>query len=176
LGIKGKKRSGMRRNQRKNSKAVSRKEIIPASGGQQWRAAPRSDYRTDWIIAAPTVKAITTPTIITLDACWVRRITEETNEIPSMAAINAAGAITTGISLVNQMSVCIFFYLAVKTGFSSAHTRIYEGIERSYTCYRLCVKRFIPQHIQKSLKLYIQTIRILISIKIENVESRPNPG
>ena len=52
-----------------------------------------------------------TPTIITLEACWVRRITEVTTEIPSMAAINAAGAIIKGISLVNQISVCIILYL-----------------------------------------------------------------
>ena len=52
-----------------------------------------------------------TPTIITLDACWVMRVTVVKIEIPSMAAINAAGAITKGISLVNQMSVCIFFFL-----------------------------------------------------------------
>ena len=52
-----------------------------------------------------------TPTIITLEACWLRRTTEVTIEIPSMAAINAAGAITKGISLVSQMSVCIFFFL-----------------------------------------------------------------
>ena len=52
-----------------------------------------------------------TPTIITLEACWVMRVTVVKIEIPSMAAINAAGAITKGISLVNQMSVCIFFFL-----------------------------------------------------------------
>jgi len=66
-------------------------------------------YCTDWIITTPTVKAIITPTIITLDASWVRRITAVNAEIPSIAAINAAGAITKGISLVNQISVCIFF-------------------------------------------------------------------
>ena len=32
--------------------------------------------------------------IITLEACWVMRITEVKTEIPSIAAINAAGAIT----------------------------------------------------------------------------------
>jgi len=52
-----------------------------------------------------------TPTIITLDACWVMRVTVVKIEIPSMAAINAAGAITKGISLVNQISVCNFFFL-----------------------------------------------------------------
>jgi hypothetical protein len=34
-----------------------------------------------------------TPTIITLEACWVRRITAAIAEIPTIAAINAAGAI-----------------------------------------------------------------------------------
>jgi len=38
------------------------------------------------------------------------RITEVKTEIPSIAAINAAGAITKGISLVNQISVCILFF------------------------------------------------------------------
>ena len=82
---------------------------------------PGSNYWTDWIITTPTVKAIMTPTIITLEACWVRRITAVTAEMPSKAAINAAGAMTKGISLVNQMSVCIFFLLAmmnVTTGYS----------------------------------------------------------
>jgi len=51
-----------------------------------------------------------TPTIITLEACWVRRIKEVMTEIPNIAAINAAGAITWGISLVNQISVSIFFF------------------------------------------------------------------
>jgi hypothetical protein len=61
------------------------------------------------MIMAPTVKAIMTPTIITLEACWVRRITTVIAVIPNIAAINAAGAITKGISLANQISVCIFF-------------------------------------------------------------------
>jgi len=45
------------------------------------------------MIAVPTVKAIMTLTIITLEACWVRRITAAIVEIPTSAAINAAGAI-----------------------------------------------------------------------------------
>ncbi len=49
-------------------------------------------YCTDWIINAPTVNAIMTPTITTLEACWVRRTTEVKMEIPSIAAINVAGA------------------------------------------------------------------------------------
>jgi hypothetical protein len=61
------------------------------------------------MITTPTVKAIMTPTIITLEACWVRRITVVITEIPNIAAINAAGAITKGISLANQISDCIFF-------------------------------------------------------------------
>jgi len=57
-----------------------------------------------------------TPTIITLEACWVMRVTVVKIEIPSMAAIKAAGAITKGISLVNQVSVCIFFSLVMIRG------------------------------------------------------------
>ena len=91
----------------------------------------RSNYWTAWIITAPTVKAIMTPTIITLDACWVRRITEVTAEIPSMAAIKAAGAITKGISLVNQMSVCIFFYLAVMNVMAGQSFNIYTKSDNS---------------------------------------------
>lgn len=81
-------------------------------------AGIQSNYWTAWIIIAPTVKAIMTPTIITLDACWVKRITEVTIEIPSMAAINAAGAIIKGISFVNQISVCIVPYLPRVIGMS----------------------------------------------------------
>ena len=44
-----------------------------------------------------------------MEAYWVMRITVVKIEIPSIAAINAAGAITKGISLVNQISVCILF-------------------------------------------------------------------
>jgi hypothetical protein len=45
------------------------------------------------MIITPTVRAIMTPTIITLEACGVRRITAAIAEIPTIAAINAAGAI-----------------------------------------------------------------------------------
>jgi hypothetical protein len=83
--------------------------IRAAAGLKKGLQGRRAVYCTDWIITTPTVKAIITPTIITLDASWVRRITAVNAEIPSIAAINAAGAITKGISLVNQISVCIFF-------------------------------------------------------------------
>jgi hypothetical protein len=45
------------------------------------------------MIITPTVRAIMTPTIITLEACGVRRITAAIAEIPTIAAIKAAGAI-----------------------------------------------------------------------------------
>ena len=79
------------------------------AGWQKTLKGRGPNYCTDWITTTPTVKAIITPTIITLEACWVMRITEVKTEIPSIAAINAAGAITKGISLVNQISVCILF-------------------------------------------------------------------
>jgi len=91
--------------------ATGKEHIDNTVAGKKSLRGPRSNYWTDWIITTPTVKAIMTPTIITLDACWVMRVTVVKIEIPSMAAINAAGAITKGISLVNQMSVCIFFFL-----------------------------------------------------------------
>ena len=87
-----------------------RMEIWVTAGGKNACEGRRAAYCTDWITTTPTVKAIITPTIITLEACWVMRITEVKTEIPSIAAINAAGAITKGISLVNQISVCILFF------------------------------------------------------------------
>jgi len=85
-------------------------EIPITAGRQKCQPGQRAVYCTDWITTTPTVKAIITPTIITLEACWVMRITEVKTEIPSIAAINAAGAITKGISLVNQISVCILSF------------------------------------------------------------------
>jgi hypothetical protein len=101
-------------NQSRYLKVATRKERIDnTAAGKRSLKGPGSNYWTDWIITTPTVKAIMTPTIITLEACWVMRVTDVTIEIPSMAAIKAAGAITKGISLVNQMSVCIFFFLVM---------------------------------------------------------------
>lgn len=70
-------------------------------------------YWTDWMITTPTVNAIMTPTIITLEACWVRRMIEVTVEIPNIMAMIAAGAIKCGISSVNQMSVSIFSLVTI---------------------------------------------------------------
>jgi hypothetical protein len=69
-------------------------ENLVTAGRQKSQPGQRADYCTDWITTTPTVKAIMTPTIITLEACWEMRITEVKTEIPSIAAINAAGAIT----------------------------------------------------------------------------------
>ena len=55
----------------------------------------------------PTVKAIMTPSIITLDAFWVSRITAAVIEIIAIAAIKHAGAITQGMSCANIARDCI---------------------------------------------------------------------
>jgi hypothetical protein len=55
----------------------------------------------------PTVNAITTPSIINLDAFWVSRITAAVIEIIAIAAINDAGAITQGMSCANITRDCI---------------------------------------------------------------------
>jgi len=56
----------------------------------------------------PTVNAIITPSIITLDAFWVSRITAAVIEIIAIAAINDAGAITHGMSCANDTRDCIW--------------------------------------------------------------------
>ena len=55
----------------------------------------------------PTVNAIITPSIITLDAFFVSRITAAVIEISAIAAINDAGAITQGMSCANITRDCI---------------------------------------------------------------------
>jgi ABC-type enterochelin transport system permease subunit len=55
----------------------------------------------------PTVNAIITPSIITLDALCVSRITAAVIEIIAIAAINDAGAITQGMSCANITRDCI---------------------------------------------------------------------
>jgi len=54
-----------------------------------------------------------------------------TIETPSMAAIKAAGAITKGISLVNQMSVSIFFLLAMMNVMARTFLKIYIQTDNS---------------------------------------------
>ena len=56
----------------------------------------------------PTVKAIITPMTMALDAMSVDLISAESMEIDAVAAIIATGAITHGISCVNQERVCTF--------------------------------------------------------------------
>jgi hypothetical protein len=55
----------------------------------------------------PTVSAIMTPSIITLDAFCVSRITAAVIEIMAIAAINDAGTITQGMSCANISRDCI---------------------------------------------------------------------
>jgi ABC-type enterochelin transport system permease subunit len=55
----------------------------------------------------PTVNAIITPSIITLDAFCVNRITAALIVIIAIAAINDAGAITQGMSCANITRDCI---------------------------------------------------------------------
>jgi hypothetical protein len=55
----------------------------------------------------PTVTAIMIPSIITLDAFCVSRITAAVIEIMAIAAINDAGAITQGMSCANTSRDCI---------------------------------------------------------------------
>jgi hypothetical protein len=55
----------------------------------------------------PTLNAIITPSIITLDAFCVSRITAAVIEIIAIAAINDAGAITQGMSCANITRDCI---------------------------------------------------------------------
>jgi ABC-type enterochelin transport system permease subunit len=64
-------------------------------------------YCTTCINMTPTVNAIMTPSIITLDAFWVSRITAAVIEIMAIAAINDAGAITQGMSWANISRDCI---------------------------------------------------------------------
>jgi hypothetical protein len=66
-----------------------------------------SGYCTTCINMIPTVSAIITPSIITLDAFWVNRITAAVIEIIAVAAINDAGAITQGMSCANITKFCI---------------------------------------------------------------------
>jgi hypothetical protein len=65
-------------------------------------------YCTTCINMTPTVNAIMTPSIITLDAFWVSRITAAVIEIMAIAAINDAGAITQGMSCANISRDCIW--------------------------------------------------------------------
>ena len=67
-----------------------------------------SAYCTTCINMTPTVNAIMTPSIITLDAFWVSRITAAVIEIMAIAAINDAGAITQGMSCANISRDCIW--------------------------------------------------------------------
>jgi len=55
----------------------------------------------------PTVNAIMTPSIITLDAFWVSRITVAVIEMMAIAAIKDAGAITQGMSCAKISRDCI---------------------------------------------------------------------
>ena len=64
-------------------------------------------YCTTCINMTPTVNAIITPSIITLDALCVNRITAAVIEITAIAAINDAGAITQGMSCANITRDCI---------------------------------------------------------------------
>jgi ABC-type enterochelin transport system permease subunit len=64
-------------------------------------------YCTTCINMTPTVNAIMTPSIITLDAFWVSRITAAVIEIMAIAAINDAGTITQGMSCANISRDCI---------------------------------------------------------------------
>lgn len=67
-----------------------------------------SSYCTTCINMTPTVNAIITPSIITLDAFWVSRITAVMIEIMAITAINDAGAITQGMSCANISRDCIW--------------------------------------------------------------------
>ncbi|MGD8446422.1 MAG: hypothetical protein PVI94_23170 [Desulfobacterales bacterium] len=67
-----------------------------------------SAYCTTCINMTPTVKAIMTPSIITLDAFWVSRITAAVIEIMAIAAIKDAGAITQGMFCANISRDCIW--------------------------------------------------------------------
>jgi ABC-type enterochelin transport system permease subunit len=67
----------------------------------------RVGYCTTCINMTPTVNAIITPSIITMDAFFVSRITAAVIEIIAIAAINDAGAITQGMSCANITRDCI---------------------------------------------------------------------
>ena len=64
-------------------------------------------YRTTCINMTPTVTAIMTPSIITLDAFCVSRITAAVIETMAIAAIRDAGAITQGRSCAKISRDCI---------------------------------------------------------------------
>ena len=64
-------------------------------------------YCITCISMTPTVNAIMTPSITTLDAFWVSRITAAVIEIIAIAAIKNAGAITQGMSCANIARDCI---------------------------------------------------------------------
>ncbi len=64
-------------------------------------------YCTTCINMTPTVTAIITPNIITLDPFCMSRLAAAIIEIIAMAAISEAGAITQGMSCANITRDCI---------------------------------------------------------------------
>lgn len=69
---------------------------------------PYLAYVIDCIIAIPALKASMTPIAITLNGFLLNRTTALINEAANNAAINDAGAITKGSSLVIITIVSIF--------------------------------------------------------------------